>query len=160
LLRIFLRHPSRKGRVAGFPGDREAFGRAFAIVTARISVDVWTDQRRLPICGAPSRLIFSIGKGGSTTIGRNSASSNIPAMTTKKDVEREIKQGSRSFTIWPTLGSPSSSLLCSFRRQYTRLLAIIDRVEAEGVVALRVPLRVELKAGPNWAELTSQASGS
>jgi DNA polymerase I-like protein with 3'-5' exonuclease and polymerase domains len=40
------------------------------------------------------------------------------------------------------------------------LLAIIDRVEAEGVVALRVPLRVELKAGPNWAELTSQASGS
>jgi DNA polymerase I len=29
------------------------------------------------------------------------------------------------------------------------------RREMEGVAALRVPLRVDLKAGPNWAELTS-----
>jgi DNA polymerase I-like protein with 3'-5' exonuclease and polymerase domains len=34
------------------------------------------------------------------------------------------------------------------------------RREMEGVAALRVPLRVELKAGPNWAELTSLAAGS
>ena len=31
------------------------------------------------------------------------------------------------------------------------------RGEMEGVAALRVPLRVELKAGPNWAELKSDA---
>ena len=31
------------------------------------------------------------------------------------------------------------------------------RREMEGVAALRVPLRVELKAGPNWAELKSNA---
>jgi DNA polymerase I len=34
------------------------------------------------------------------------------------------------------------------------------RREMEGVAALRVPLRVELKAGPNWAELTAHAAGS
>ncbi len=34
------------------------------------------------------------------------------------------------------------------------------RREMEGVAALRVPLRVELKAGPNWAELTSHAAGT
>ena len=32
------------------------------------------------------------------------------------------------------------------------------RGEMEGVAALRVPLRVELKAGPNWAELKSDAA--
>ena len=33
------------------------------------------------------------------------------------------------------------------------------RREMEGVAVLRVPLRVELKAGPNWAELKPQAIG-
>jgi DNA polymerase I len=34
------------------------------------------------------------------------------------------------------------------------------RREMEGVAALRVPLRVELKAGPNWAELKPQAAST
>jgi len=34
------------------------------------------------------------------------------------------------------------------------------RREMEGVAILRVPLRVELKAGPNWAELKSGAVGT
>ncbi len=33
------------------------------------------------------------------------------------------------------------------------------RREMEGVAALRVPLRVDLKAGPNWAELAPYGAG-
>jgi len=34
------------------------------------------------------------------------------------------------------------------------------RREMEGVAALRVPLRVDLKVGPNWAELAPYLAGT